>query len=117
VTNGLFIEVASISFLGPLYGGAFFFLYQGLHIKNLQVYICSLILLKYTSNECCIGWFSGLKHILKSHAGLWSRLENFYLMFLEVSCVMCTLESLEFGVLMSVVPAKIKIFIQFYVVQ
>jgi hypothetical protein len=33
--NGLFIEVAKISFLGPFFVGAFSFLYQVLHIKEL----------------------------------------------------------------------------------
>ncbi len=51
----------------------------------------------HMSNDC-IGWFSALKHILKSHASLWSRLRDFYLVFLELSCVMRMLENLEFGV-------------------
>ncbi len=110
VTNGLFIEAALIFFLDPLYVGAFFFLYKVLHIKKLQVHICSLILLKHTSNDCK-GWFSAFKHILKGHAGLCSRLEDFDLVFLELFCVMCMLESLEFGVLTSVVCVKINIFI------
>jgi hypothetical protein len=45
-----------------------------------------------------IGWFSALKHILKGHAGLWSKLVDFYLVFLKLSCVMWMLESLEFEV-------------------
>jgi hypothetical protein len=35
-----------------------------------------------------IGWFLALKHILKGHVGLWSGLGDFYLVFLELSCVM-----------------------------
>ncbi len=49
----------------------------------------------HMSNDC-IGWFSALKHILKSHASLWSKLGDFYSVFLELSCVMRMLESLEF---------------------
>jgi hypothetical protein len=37
------------------------------------------------------------KHILKGRASLWSGLGDFYLVFLELSCVMWMLESLEFG--------------------
>jgi hypothetical protein len=44
-----------------------------------------------------IGWFSASKHILKGRAGLWNGLGDFYLVFLELSCVMRMLESLEFG--------------------
>ncbi len=46
----------------------------------------------------CISWFLVLKHILKAHVGLWSKLGDFYLMFLELSCTMWMLKSLEFGV-------------------
>jgi hypothetical protein len=53
-----------------------------------------LILLKHMSNDC-IGWFSALKYILKGHACLCSELEDFDLVFLELLCVMCMLESLE----------------------
>jgi hypothetical protein len=45
-----------------------------------------------------IGWFSALKHILKGHASTWSKLWDFYLVFLKLSCVMWMLESLEFEV-------------------
>jgi hypothetical protein len=78
--------------------------------KKLQIHICSLILLKHTSNDC-ICWFSALKHIFKGHADLWSGLEDFDLVFLELFCVMCMLESLEFEVSTSVVRVKINIFI------
>jgi hypothetical protein len=43
-----------------------------------------------------IGWFSALKHILKGHVGLWNGLGDFYMVFLELSCIMWMLESLEF---------------------
>jgi len=42
------------------------------------------------------GQFLVLKHILKGHVGLWSGLGDFYVVFLELSCIMWMLESLEF---------------------
>jgi hypothetical protein len=34
------------------------------------------------------GQFLVLKHILKGHVGLWSGLGDFYVVFLELSCIM-----------------------------
>ncbi len=62
----------------------------------VHIYLFFDFVKTHMSNDC-IGWFSTLKHILKGHAIMWSKLGDFYLVFLKLSCVMWMLESLEFG--------------------
>ncbi len=96
--------------------GAFFFLYQVLHIKNLQVYICSLILVKHLLNDC-IGWFSSIHlffDFVKTHIKWLHRLVFSFKTYFERSCrsmkqvwkllldvsgvILCNVHAGEFGV-------------------
>jgi hypothetical protein len=63
-------------------------LYEVLHIKKItSIHLLFDFVETQMSNDY-IGWFLALKHILKGHVGMWSGLGDFYVVFLELSCIM-----------------------------
>ncbi len=80
----------------PFLLGIFLFVPSFAHKKIASIHLFFDFVETQMSNDC-IGWFSTLKHILKGHAGMWSKLGDFYLVFVELSCVLWMLKNLEFG--------------------
>jgi len=94
-----FVHWSNLNFFygSPFYWGIFLFVPSFAHKKIASIHLFFDFVETQMSNDC-IGWFSTLKHILKGHAGMWSKLGDFYLVFVELSCVMWMLKKLEFGV-------------------
>jgi hypothetical protein len=85
----LFIEATQISFLGTfLCWGIFLYVPSFAHKKIVDIHLFFDFVKTHMSNDS-IGWFSTLKYILKGHAGLWSELEDFHLVFLKVILCNC----------------------------
>jgi hypothetical protein len=97
VVDGVYWGSLNFFSRSPFYWGIFLSIPSFAHKKIVGIHLFFDFVETHMWNDC-IGWFSTLKHILKTHASLWSRLGDFYLVFLELSCVMWMLENLEFGV-------------------
>ncbi len=77
---GIFLSIPSFAYKNIAGVHLFFDFVEHTHVKLLHRLVFSF------------------ETYFETHVGLWRKLGDFYLMFLELSCIMWMLESVEFGV-------------------